>query len=98
MSDFIVINVIDSKPVYGKQNSDSGLRELLCGVTIVDPNNNTPINISLNEESTRIMIMGGLQYLGELGDPIAIQMVSTFMACVEGPTEEEIDEPDYGEL
>lgn len=93
MSDFIKINIIEAKPVYSTQkNQDDQLRELLCGVTIVDPTNNKPINVSLDVDSTRILVMGGLQYLGETGDQIAINMVNTFMNMVDTHLPEQSDD------
>lgn len=95
MSDnFIAVNIIEAKPIYSTQKTVEGeLKELVCGVTMVDSNNNQPINISLNEQSTRIIVLGGLQLLGELGDQIAIDMVNTFMSHVQIPETEDSDEP-----
>lgn len=82
MENFIKVNIIEAKPVYSNSKNDEQLRELACGVTIVDPSNNKPINIYFNEESARILILGSLQYLGELGDSVAINMISSFMQDV----------------
>jgi hypothetical protein len=92
---FIKVNVIEAKPIYTEQNLDDNLRELVCGVTLVDPSNNQPINISMNEDSARIIILGSLQYLGELGDSVAISMVHAFMESVDvSEIEGHSDEPD----
>lgn len=96
---FIKVNVIESKPIYAEQNLDENLRELVCGVTLVDPSNNQPINIAMDENSTRIVILGGLQYLGELGDPVAINMVQAFMELVDVPEiEDHSDESDSNQI
>jgi len=54
----------------------------LCTVQLIDGYSEKQIDIAIDEMSTRIMIIGGLQYLVKLGDPIAEKMVKEFMSAM----------------
>lgn len=54
-----------------------------CHVTLVDPNNPEPIEIGLDMDSTRLTMIGAMQYLVEMGDPIAQEMSLIFMKNID---------------